>query len=89
MALGAQVSSVLQLVIGQGLAMSLIGVVAGLVLAVGSARLLAAWLYGTHVVDFSSFALAALLLLLVAVAASYLPARRAAKVDPMIALRQE
>ena len=89
MALGAQISSVLRLVIGQGLAMSLMGVGAGLVLAVGATRLLAAWVYGTRAIDPGTFALAALLLFIVAVAASYLPARRAAEVDPIIALRQE
>jgi len=89
MALGAQISSVLRLVIGQGLAMSLAGVAAGLVLALGATRLLAAWLYGLNTADFLMFAVAAALLLLVAMAASYLPARRAADVDPMIALRQE
>lgn len=89
MALGAQISSVLRLVIGQGLAMSLAGVAAGLILAIGATRLLAAWLYGLHTADFLMFAIAAALLLLVATAASYLPARRAAEVDPMIALRQE
>lgn len=89
MALGAQIGSVLRLVIGQGLAMSLAGVAAGLMLAIAATRLLAAWLYGLHAADFLMFAVAAALLLLVAMAASYLPARRAAEVDPMIALRQE
>jgi predicted permease len=89
MALGAQISSVLRLVIGQGLAMSLTGVAFGLVLAMGATRLLAAWLYGLRSADFLMFAIAAVLLLFVAMAASYLPARRAAEVDPMIALRQE
>jgi putative ABC transport system permease protein len=89
MALGAQVASVLRLVIGQGLAMSLAGVAAGLLLAMAATRLLAAWLYGIRATDFTVFAMAALLLFAVSCAASYLPARRAAEVDPMIALRQE
>jgi putative ABC transport system permease protein len=89
MALGAQISSVLRLIIGQGLAMSVAGVTAGLVLALVATRFLAAWLYGVRTLDLGSFLGAAGLLLAVALIASYLPARRAAQVDPMIALRQE
>ena len=89
MALGAQITSVLQLIIGQGMAMSLTGVAAGLLLAIGITRLLAAWLYGVRSMDAMTFAAAAALLFAVAIAASYLPARRAAEVDPIIALRQE
>jgi predicted permease len=89
MALGAQIGSVVRLIVGQGLAMSLAGVGAGLVLAFEASRLLAAWLYGTRAFDIGTFLGAALLLLAVAVAASYLPAMRAAKVDPIIALRHE
>ncbi|HVH89646.1 MAG TPA: ABC transporter permease [Terriglobales bacterium] len=89
MALGAQISSVLRLVVGQGFAMSVSGVAAGLILALATTRLLAAWLYGVRALDFATFALAAILLFAVAIAASYLPARRAAEVDPMIALREE
>jgi predicted permease len=89
MALGAQLKSVLQLIIGQGIAMSLVGVSAGLVLAVGTTRLLATWLYGIRAKDYLAFVFASLLLFMVAIAASYLPARRAAEVDPIVALRQE
>lgn len=89
MALGAQVSAVLQLVIGQGLAMSLAGVGGGLLLALAATRLLSAWLYGVRAMDYMTYAAASLLLFAVAIAASYLPARRAAEVDPMIALRHE
>ena len=89
MALGAQITNVLQLIIGQGVAMSLAGVAAGLILALGVTRLLAAWLYGVHAMDAITFAGAATLLFAVSVVASYLPARRAAEVDPIIALRQE
>ena len=88
-ALGAQLKSVLQLIIGQGMKMSLAGVAVGLALAVGTTRLLAAWLYGIRAMDYLAFGMASLLLLLVAMAASYWPARRAAQVDPIIALRQE
>ena len=89
MALGAQLKSVIQLIIGQGITMSLTGVAAGLLLAVGTTHLLAAWLYGIRAMDYLAFAIASFLLLVVAVAASYLPARWAAEVDPIIALRQE
>jgi putative ABC transport system permease protein len=89
MALGAQLQSVLELIIGQGLTMSLTGVAVGLLLAVGTTRLLAGWLYGIRLMDYLTFAIASLLLLTVAIAASYLPAQRAAKVDPIVALRQE
>lgn len=89
MALGAQLKSVIQLIIGQGITMSLTGVAAGLLLAVGTTHLLAAWLYGIRAMDYLAFAIASFLLLVVAIAASYLPARWAAEVDPIIALRQE
>jgi putative ABC transport system permease protein len=89
MALGAQIGAVLQMVIRQGLAASLMGIGAGVILALTATRFLAAWLYGLRAADLLIFAVAAGLLLLVAVAASYLPARAAAGVDPMIALRQE
>ena len=89
MALGADLKNVLQLIIRQGMRMSLAGVVAGLLLAAGTTRVLAAWLYGTRAADYLAFVVASLVLFLVAMAASYLPARRAAAVDPMIALRQE
>lgn len=89
MALGAQLESVLELIIGQGIRMSLAGVGMGLLLAVGTSRLLAEFLYGIRVMDYLTFALASLLLLAVAIAASYFPAQRAAKVDPIVALRQE
>ena len=89
MALGAEISRVLKMIIGQGLTTSLMGIGAGVILAVAATRFLAAWLYGLETTDFLVFAFAAALLLLVATAASYLPARAAARVDPMIALRQE
>jgi len=89
MALGAQLNTVLQLILAQGMRMSVAGVAAGLLLAVGTTRLLAAWLYGIRAMDYLAFAVASLLLFVVAIAASYLPARRAAEVDPIVALRQE
>jgi len=88
-ALGAQLRGVLQLIIGQGITMCLVGIAAGLLVAVGATHMLAAWLYGIRALDYLAFGAAAILLFLVAIAASYLPARRAAEVDPVVALRQE
>jgi putative ABC transport system permease protein len=89
MALGAQIGAVLHMVIRQGLTTSLMGIGAGLILALATTRFLAAWLYGLQTVDFLAFGVAAVVLLVVATAASYLPARAAAGVDPIIALRHE
>ena len=87
MALGASPSGVLALVIRQGLGRVLIGVGVGAVIAAGLTRLMQNALYGVGAVDPASYAGAAVLLLLVALAANVVPARRAARVDPMIALR--
>ena len=87
MALGASPSGVLGLVIRQGLGRVLIGVGVGAVIAAGLTRLMQNALYGVGAVDPASYAGAAVLLLLVALAANVVPARRAARVDPMVALR--
>ena len=89
MALGAQLGNVLRLIVRQGLSMSAIGIGIGIVLAAISTRALAVWLYGVKATDAGTYLGAALLLLVTALVASYLPALRAAQVDPVIALRNE
>jgi putative ABC transport system permease protein len=89
MALGAQQQSVLVLVIGQGLQPALLGLGIGLIGAFALMRLLVSQLYEVQATDPLPFGLVALGLLVIAFAACYIPARRATKVDPMIALRYE
>jgi putative ABC transport system permease protein len=88
-ALGAQRRDVLTMVIKQAIGLALLGVVAGLVTALALARLLRNLLFGVGAADPLTFGLVAFVLLAVAFLASFVPARRAAKVDPMIALRYE
>jgi putative ABC transport system permease protein len=88
-ALGAQRRDILRLVVGQGLALALIGVVVGLAGAFGLTRLMDSLLFGVTAADPLTFGIVASLFGVVALAACYIPARRAAKVDPMIALRCE
>jgi len=89
MALGAERSDVLRLVIGHGARMALIGVAIGIVAALGLTHLMANQLFGVSAHDPLTFAGVAMLLIIVAVAACYMPARRAMRVDPIIALRYE
>ena len=89
LALGAQTGDVMRLVLGQGLMLTLTGVGVGLVAAYGLTRLMESLLYGITATDLLTFASVSGILVVVGLLASYLPARRATKVDPMIALRSE
>jgi predicted permease len=89
LALGAQRANVLRLILSQGLLMSVVGVAIGLVAALFATPLLASQLFGVHPADFQTFVAVSLLLMGVAMVASYIPARRAMRVDPMAALRYE
>ncbi|HTV58165.1 MAG TPA: ABC transporter permease [Verrucomicrobiae bacterium] len=89
MAIGAQRSDVLRLILGQGAKMALIGVGAGLAGSLALTRLMARMLFGVSPYDPLTFFGVACLLVLVALAACYIPARRAMRVDPMVALRYE
>jgi putative ABC transport system permease protein len=89
LALGAQASDVRRLVIVEGMRLTLGGVAAGLPVAFATARLLKTMLFGVSATDPATFAAIALLLAAVALTACVVPARRAAKVDPLIALRSE
>jgi putative ABC transport system permease protein len=89
MALGAQVHHILQLILKHGVTLVSLGVVIGLVAAVLVTRLMSHLLYGVTATDPLTFSAIALLLTFIALVACYLPARRAAHVDPVIALRSE
>ena len=89
MALGARREEILLLVVGQGTKLAALGVAAGLAGAVVLTRLMASLLYGVGAADPMTYAAVGSLLMLVAIAASYIPARRAMRVDPMVALRYE
>ena len=89
MALGAQRLDVLRMVLGDGARMTMVGAAIGLVAALALTRLMASMLFGVRPTDPVTFAAVAVLLCSIALFACYLPARRAAKVDPMVALRYE
>ncbi len=89
LALGAGKNSILQMVLRQGLRLAMVGTVAGLLAALIVSHLMAGLLYGVRPTDPLTFAAVALLLLIVALSACYIPARRAIRVDPLVALRHE
>jgi putative ABC transport system permease protein len=88
-ALGAQVRDVHRMVVNQGLRLVAVGLVAGLIVALFVTRSLASWLFGVGTADPATLVAVSLLLLLVGVTACWVPARRATRVDPMVALRSE
>jgi ABC-type antimicrobial peptide transport system permease subunit len=89
MALGAKPRDVLTLVLGQGIGATLIGIALGIVAGIALTRTMASLLFGVKPTDAFTFASVAVLLLLVAITASYIPARRAMRTDPLAALRHE
>jgi ABC-type antimicrobial peptide transport system permease subunit len=89
MALGAQRAQMLSMVLRQSLTLVAIGIGIGFLVALGATRVMATLLYGVGANDFSTYAVVILLLGAAALLASYVPARRAMKVDPMVALRYE
>jgi ABC-type antimicrobial peptide transport system permease subunit len=89
MALGARTSDVVRMVVGEGLRLTGIGVALGVVAALATTRVLGSLLFGVRPIDASIFTVVSCGLVAIAVLASYLPARRAAAVDPMVALRTE
>jgi putative ABC transport system permease protein len=88
-ALGASPRQVLLAVVREGLTLAIVGIAVGLVSAVLATRALSAFLFGVGTTDPATFSAVALLLLVVALAASYIPSRRALKVDPVVALRAQ
>jgi predicted permease len=89
MAFGAQASSIFQLVLGQGLRLSALGLVIGLIVAAATTRVMQSMLVGVAPTDPATFALIAVLFIAVAAVACWLPARRAARLNPVAALRDE
>src|SRR5262249_10087651 len=89
MALGATSASVLKLVMWQGLKLTAVGGVIGLACAFAATRLVRSLLFGVSPADLTSFVIGWIFVTLIAAAACYFPARRATRVDPMVALRNE
>ena len=89
MALGASTGDVLKLILRSGLKLALIGIAVGLLAAFAAARVLSSLLFEVSATDTAIFVIDAVLLAVAALLASYIPARRAMKVDPLVALRYE
>ena len=89
MALGAAKNDIFQLVVRQGMTPAVIGVATGAAIAFGLTKVLASLLYGVKASDPLTFGMVAAVLVIVALLSTYVPARRAAKVDPALALRDE
>ena len=89
MALGAKPADVLAMIIRQGITLTLIGIAIGVVAALGVTHLISSMIFGVTPYDPATFAGVAIILIVVALAACYIPARRAMQVDPMVALRHE
>jgi ABC-type antimicrobial peptide transport system permease subunit len=89
MALGAQRSDVLKLIVGQGAQLAVIGIGLGLAIALGLMRVMSKLLFGIHATDPLTFCATAALIFVVALAASTIPALKAIRVDPVVALRCE
>jgi putative ABC transport system permease protein len=89
MALGARPRDVMNMVLGQGMRLALVGIGAGLLFAFVLTRLMAAMIFGISTHDLGTFAVVTLFLVFVAAVACWIPARRATRVNPMVALRHE
>ena len=89
MAVGASRTAVLRMIVGRGMALAAAGVTAGLLVAAGIVRLFAALLFGVSATNLPTYAASGVLLLAIGAVASYMPARRAMRVDPVTALRTE
>jgi putative ABC transport system permease protein len=89
MALGAESRNIRWLVLGQGVKLTLVGVAVGLLGGFAFARLLGSMLYGVRAADPATFIIAGVLLVCISLLACWIPARRATKVDPIVALRYQ